>query len=405
MPAQTTAGSSPWLEPARSIQGELVAWRRYLHQHPEVSFEEHQTTAYLAAQVERLGLAPVRRTPTGLWVDIDGPAKGGPRVLVRADIDALPVREATGLSFASENPGAMHACGHDTHMAMALGVIRLLLQSHERISGQVRVLFQPAEETPPGGAPQMIEAGVLEGVESAIGQHVFALGSEGVRETGKAYLAAGPVMAASGRFSLAVRGRGGHGSAPHMSVDAIAVTGAIIGALQHIVARHIDPQKSAVVTVGTIHGGFNQNVIAPEVEMTGTVRTFDPAVEARLVERMQAIVSHTAAAFGAEADLRYEQGYPVVINDPATTDLMRDAAVAVLGLEGVEEAAPLMGSEDFAYYAQHVPSAFLWLGAGNPDVHPPAPNHDPHFAPDEAALSFGTAILTDAALRLLDRHR
>jgi amidohydrolase len=395
---------SPWLDAARSIQDELVAWRRHLHRHPEVSFQEHQTTAYLAAEVERMGLTPIRRTPTGLWLDIDGGAEG-PLVLVRADIDALPVREATGLAFASENDGAMHACGHDTHMAMALGVIRLLVQHRERIHGRVRVLFQPAEETPPGGAPQMIEAGVLEGVAAAIGQHVFALGSEGVRETGKAYIASGPVMAASGRFFLNVRGRGGHGSAPHLSVDAIAVTGEVIGALQHIVARHLDPQKPAVVTVGTIHGGFNQNVIAPEVEMTGTVRTFDPAVEERLVEHMRTIVTHTAAAFGGEVDLRYEKGYPVVVNDPATTAVMRDAAEAVLGPQGVEDATPLMGSEDFAYYAHQVPSSFLWLGAGNPAVHPVASNHDPHFAPDEAALPFGAAILTDTALRLLERHR
>lgn len=399
------AGEHPWLRAARAIAPDLVRWRRHLHRHPEVSFQEHETTRYLAAELAAMGLAPVRRTPTGLWVDIEGgghpPDGRARRVLVRADIDALPVEEATGLPFASENPGAMHACGHDAHAAMALGAARLFAEHRDHLRGNVRVLFQPAEETPPGGAPQMIEAGVLEGVDRAIGLHVFALGTEGVRPTGRAYLRSGPVMAASGRFFLTVRGRGGHGSAPHMSVDAIAVAAEVVGALQHVVARHVDPLASAVVTVGTIRGGFNQNVIAPSVEMTGTTRAFDPAVEERVVERMRAIAHHTAAAFGAEADFRFEKGYPVVVNDPGTTEILGEAARAVLGPDGLETPPPLMGSEDFAHYALRVPSAFLWLGAGNPDVLAPAPNHDPHFAADEGALPYGTAILVEGALRLL----
>lgn len=400
--ATKAEAASPWLKQAMSIAPDLVRWRRHLHEHPEVSFREVDTTRYIADEVTRMGLTPVRRTETGLWVDIEGGAGDGPRVLVRADIDALPVTEATGLPFAATN-GAMHACGHDSHTAMALGVAQTLASRRDSFRAHVRVLFQPAEETPPGGAPSMIEAGVLDGVQSAIGLHVFTAASDGMRATGRAYLATGPIMAASGRFFLTIRGRGGHGSAPHMSVDAIAVAGEVIGALQHIVSRHIDPQRSAVVTVGTIHGGFNQNIIAPTVEMTGTVRTFQPAVEDRLVERMGAIVSHVAQAFGAEADLRYEKGYPVVVNDPVTTEVLRGAARAVLGEEGVVASEPLMGSEDFAYYGHHVPAAFLWLGAGSEGVAPAVPNHDPHFTIDEAAMPFGVAILTDAALRLLER--
>lgn len=394
-------GTSPWRAEAETVRADIVRWRRYLHQHPEVSFKEFETTEYLAQELAGLGLAPVRKTPTGLWVDIDG-FQPGRTVMVRCDIDALPVAEATGLPFASENQGVMHACGHDTHMAMALGAAEVLSRVRDRIRGRVRVLFQPAEETPPGGAPQMIEAGVLEGVDAAIGLHVGTLHSQGVSRTGYAYLGRGAVMAASGRFFLTIHGKGGHGSAPHMSVDAIAVAGEVLSALQHVVARHVDPMKQAVVTVGTIHGGFNQNVIAPEVEMTGTVRMFDMAVEPVIESSMRRIVTRVAEAFGARAEFRYESGYPVVVNHPEVTEVMRSSAVRVLGAEHVEEGQPLMGSEDFAYYAQHVPSAFLWLGMGNPDVAVPMPNHDPHMIPDEDGLPLGTAILLETTFRLLD---
>lgn len=393
-------GTSEWRTQAENVRDDLVRWRRYLHQHPEVSFKEFATTEYLGGELQGLGLSPVRKTPTGLWVDIDGTGPGR-TVLVRSDIDALPVAEATGLPFASENQGVMHACGHDTHMAISLGVAKVLAGARDRIRGRVRVLFQPAEETPPGGAPQMIEAGVLEGVDAAIGLHVGTLSSQGVSRTGYAYLRSGAVMAASGRFFLTIHGRGGHGSAPHMSVDAIAVAGEVISALQHVVARNVDPMKQAVITVGTIHGGFNQNVIAPQVEMTGTVRMFDMAVEPVIESSMRRIVTHLAEAFGARAELRYESGYPVVVNDPDVTEVMRGAATQVLGAEHVQEIEPLMGSEDFAYYAQQVPSAFLWLGVGNPDVAPPMPNHDPHMTPDEDGLPLGTAILLDTTFRLL----
>ena len=399
---QTTPDGAAWLEGARAVQDDLVRWRRHLHRHPEVSFEEHETTRYLQAELEALGGTPVRRTRTGLWLDIDGAAGDGPMVMVRADIDALPVLEETGLPFASENRGVMHACGHDAHTAIGLGVARLLLARRDAFRGRVRVLFQPAEEQPPGGAPTMIEAGCLEGVSSAIALHVFARNTTGVFPTGRVFLAPGPVLAASGKFAITIRGRGGHGSAPHMSVDAIAVAGEVLGALQHVRSRRLDPLAPAVLTVGTIHGGFAQNVIAPTVEMTGTVRTFDPAVEDRLVEAMHQIVVHTAQAFGAEADVVYERGYPVVVNEPGVTAVMRAAVDSVFGPGAVAQTEPLMGSEDFAYYGHHVPSAFLGLGAGS-DEQPAAPNHDPHFAASEDALPFGAAVLCDAAMRLLAR--
>ncbi len=400
--SQTMPDGAGWLALARALDTDLRRWRRHLHRHPEVSFQEHETTAYLAAELEAMGGAPVRRTATGLWLDIDGRRGDGPTVMVRADIDALPVLEETGLAFASENAGVMHACGHDAHTAIGLGVAHLLLGQRDAFAGRGRVLFQPAEEQPPGGAPAMIEAGCLEGVRSAIALHVFARNTAGPFPVGKVFLASGPVLAASGKFAITIRGKGGHGSAPHMSVDAIAVAGEVLSALQHVRSRRLDPLAPAVLTVATIHGGFVQNVIAPTVEMTGTVRTFDPKVENQLVEAMRQIVTHTTKAFGADAEVVYEHGYPVVINDGAVTDVMRAAVDEVFGPGAVAQTEPLMGSEDFAYYGQHVPSTFLGLGAASAEL-PAYPNHHPQFAADEAALPLGAAVLTDCALRLLGR--
>jgi len=396
------SATAPHLATARSLAEELTGWRRHFHAQPELAYEEHETTRDIAAAVEGMGLTPVRRTPTGLWVDIAGTAGEGPTVLVRADIDGLPVQEATGLPFASRNTGRMHACGHDAHIAMALGVVRTLTAHRDRIRGTVRVLFQPAEEGG-AGAVQMIDAGALDGVSRAIGLHIFALAPQGPMGTGHVYLASGPIMAASDRFEIVVRGRGGHGSMPHIAVDTIPIAAQIVTAMQQVVARQLNPQRAAVLTVGTIRGGFAANVIAPEVQMSGTVRTFDPEVKATLRARLDVIVRQTAAAFGAEATLDYKDGYPVVVNDEATVAVMRRAVDDILGEGAVVALDPIMGSEDFSYIGERVPSAYLHMGAANPDAFAPAANHDPHFTIDEAALPIGTAILADTALRLLDQ--
>ncbi len=394
-------GASPWLAPARAIEADLVAWRRHLHRHPEVAFEEHATTAFLAAEVERMGLGAVRRTPTGLWVDLDGQAAGpGRRVLVRADIDALPLAEATNLPFASERPGVAHACGHDAHAAMALGCLRLLSAARGRLVGGVRVVFQPAEEAPPGGARQMIEAGVLEGVAVAIGLHVFAVVPGGWRATGQASIAVGPAAARSAAFRLVLRGRGGHGAAPQDSVDAIAVAARTVDALQHVVSRSVDPLRPAVLTVGTIRGGFAPNVLAATVELGGTVRTFDAATEDRVLARLAAVARETAAAFGAAAEVEVVEGYPALVNDAATAAVLGQAAAAVLGARGVHPSGPVTQSDDFARYAERVPAALLWLGAGDPARGSAVANHDPRFSADEAALPLGAAVLAEAVERL-----
>ena len=385
------------------MAADLVRLRRDLHRMPEVAYEEHETTAFLVQAVERLGLVPVRPLATGLWVDIDPSGmRGGERVLVRADMDGLPVEEATGLPFASRNQGRMHACGHDAHMAMALGALRLLSEHRDELQTGVRVLFQPAEEGG-AGAQRMIDAGVLASVRAAVGLHVFAQLPERVLHTGEVAVRTGPLMAAFDRLELIVRGRGGHGSMPHTTVDAIPVAAHIVVALQQVVARQLNPQRAAVLTIGTIRGGFAPNVIAPEVRLSGTVRTLDEGTKAALRKAMDTIVRNTAAAFGAEATVEYRDGYPVLSNDAAVAAIAREAAVEIAGADHVVDGIdPVMAGEDFAYIAQAVPSAFLFLGVAPPGAEAVG-NHDPHFSVDEESLPLGAAILASAAMRLSRR--
>lgn len=389
------------LAAARALADDIVRWRRELHACPEVGYEERETTDYLARAVEGMGLAPVRPTPTGLWTDIAGGRGSARRVLVRADIDGLPVAEDTGLAFASRNVGRMHACGHDAHMAMALGAVRILLERRDALPGSLRILFQPAEEGG-GGARSMVDAGVLEGVHAAVGQHVFARLPEGPLPTGRAAVGDGPVMAAADRFTVTVRGRGGHGSMPHLAIDTIPVAAQIVTGLQQVVARQLNPQRPAVLTVGTFHAGFAANVIAPEAVIEGTIRTFDADTRATLRSRLEAIAEGTARAFGATAQVEHHDGYPAVLNDPGAAAAARSAVEALLGPGALVAGEPLMASEDFSYYAQIVPSVFVMLGAGNPAAGADSANHDPHFSVDEAALPLGAALLAATAWRLLE---
>jgi amidohydrolase len=387
------------LRSARALAADVVRWRRDLHACPELGYEERETTEYLARALTDMGLMPVRRTPTGVWVDIDGAGAAAGRVLVRSDIDGLPVVEDTGLAFAPPAPGRMHACGHDAHMAMALAATRILLERRQSLPGPLRVLFQPAEEGG-GGARQMIEAGVLEGVSAAAGQHVFARMPEGPFPGGRAAVGEGPVMAASDRVTITVRGRGGHGSMPHLSVDTIPIAAQVVTALQQVVSRQLNPQRPAVLTFGFIHGGFAPSVIAPETVLEGTIRTFDENTRAALRARVTAVAEGTAHALGASAEVVHADGYPAVVNDAAAARAAREAATAVLGPEALMPFDPLMASEDFSYYAQAVPSVFIMLGAGNPAAGADWANHDPHFTVEEAALPAGAALLAATALRL-----
>jgi len=392
------------LQDARAIAHDLTSWRRRFHSRPELSFKERETTDFLARTILDWGLDPVTKTETGLWVDIEG--KGpGKTVLIRADIDALPVQEVSDAPYRSQNDGVMHACGHDGHTAMALGDVRLLLERREDFSGRVRVLFQPAEEKLPGGALDMIKAGCLDGVDVVIGLHltpVHTAGGGRLLEAGQVGIQAGPVMANADDFSITVRGKGGHGAMPHLSVDAIAVASAIVSALQQVVSRMVDPLQPAVLTVGTFKAGYNFNVIAPEATLTGTVRTFDASTQERIIASMERVARDTASALGAEIDFHYTRGYPTLVNLPAETEVLKGTAVDLLGEDALVACPPMMGGEDFAYYLHERPGAFAFLGCGNAEMGATFPNHHPSFAMDEAALPYGTALLTATALRLLE---
>jgi amidohydrolase len=373
---------------AEALRPELVRWRRHLHANPELSGQERETAAFVAAELEALGLRPRRPLPNAVVVDVGTAA---PRIALRADIDALPIAEETGLPFASRRPGVMHACGHDGHTAILLGVAALLAA---RAGGPaVRLLFQPAEEVPPGGALDLIAAGALEGIEAIAGLHLWA-----PLRSGEAVLALGPAWAAADRFRATIRGRAGHGAEPHAAIDALETACRAVVDLQSIVSRRVDPLQPAVVSVGRLQAGEAFNAIAGRAVLEGTVRAFDEEVRRAIRRQVGSVLEHAAAAAGAGVEIEYVDGYPPLVNDPAVGGVLAAAAAAQLGAGAVAAGPRAMVADDFARYLERVPGAYLQLGAGG--AGPGLPHHHPRFDIDEAVLPVGTAILADAALRL-----
>ncbi|WP_406676767.1 M20 metallopeptidase family protein [Moorella sp. ACPs] len=387
-----------YLAEAQNLKPQLVAWRRQLHQYPELSFEEKETAALVAGVLEQLGL----KVRTGIGgtgiIGILHGAKEGPAVALRADMDALPLQEATGAEYASRCPGRMHACGHDAHMAIVLGAATLLATHRRELPGPVVFLFQPGEELPPGGARLLIEAGALADppVKAVFGLHVTSAlpaGTVGVRS--------GAAMASADNFTIRIKGRTSHGAAPHLGADAIVAAAQAILALQSIVARRIDPVQPAVLTIGTINGGEKENIVAGEVTMTGTTRALNQVTRQQLEKDMREILAGVAAASGTEIELDYLLGYPPLINDARLTELFRRVAGELLGPGKVFElAAPSMGAEDFARYAEKVPAVYFNLGAAIPGE-PPYPWHHPRFNINEDCLPVGSALLSWLAFKAL----
>ncbi|MFZ5815711.1 MAG: M20 metallopeptidase family protein [Bacillota bacterium] len=380
---------------AREWSRDLTEWRRHLHANPEVSFQEYETTEWIARRMEEWGIPYTRPTPTGLVGMIEG-RRPGKTIAVRADIDALPIAEENDFPFASTRPGAMHACGHDGHTAILLGLSRFFSQNRE-FAGRIKLLFQPAEELPPGGAKAFVEAGVLDDVDACIGLHLIS-----EVPTGGASICDGPMMANSDGFSAKIYGRGGHGASPHQTVDAVMVACNAVMNLQTIVSRKVDPTKPAVITVGSIHAGTTFNVIADSAEIKGTVRSFHSEVRQQLHDEIKRTLENTCAIYGATVELAYNWGYPALVNDAGIADVLRAAAQETLGEGNLSVQRPIMGGEDFAYYSQKVPAAFLFLGCRNPEVGANWEHHHPRFTIDEAALPLGMEILGRATLRLLD---
>ncbi len=363
-----------------------TAIRREIHRRPELGFEEHNTQAIVERELSALGIEHRRIAQTGVVGIVRGALPGHVTGL-RADMDALPITEDSGEECASEVPGKMHACGHDSHTAMLLGAARVLQESRDSFHGTAVLLFQPAEEGP-GGAQPMIDEGALDDpkVEAVTMLHIdprLATGTIGVTP--------GAVNAAADEFHLTIRGKGGHGASPHKAVDVIPCAAATILALQNVAARETDPLASIVVTIGTIESGYRNNVIADRAFMTGTVRTHDAAIRDAAEGKLRRIVDGVAAAYGASAQLDMIYGYPPVVNDAGLTE----SFAAYVRAEGftVERPVPTMGGEDFAYFAQRVPGVMVRLGIYNERVGSIHAGHSPQFRLDEGAIPTGIATL------------
>lgn len=391
--------SDDFLPAAQALAEQLTAWRRDFHQHPELAFEETRTAGIVADHLAQLGLE-VRTGvgQTGVVGLLEG-ARPGRTVMLRFDMDALPIHEETGLPFASQIAGKMHACGHDGHTAIGLGVARLLAERQSELAGQVKFVFQPAEEIA-NGALAMLADGVMTDTPPDV---VFGLHLWSLTPVGQAVVKPGPLWAAADRFTLEIVGRGSHGAMPHQGVDAIAVTAFALAQLQTVISRARDPLQPAVLTIGTISGGDAFNVLAERVQMTGTLRTFDPAERARLIERMRAVLGGVCAAHEATYHLTFLDYAPPVVNDAAAAGWLRTAAVAALGEQAVADGPMMMVSEDVAEFLDRAPGCFFVLGA-MPSTRQPEPHHSPRFDIDERSLPLGAAILAQTTADWLHAH-
>lgn len=391
------------LASAEAVQDTVIEIRRRLHGRPEVGLQLPETQRAIAADLEGLGLTPTLGRSVGSVVaTIEGP-RPGPTILLRADMDALPLQEETGLDFASEVPGAMHACGHDTHVAMLLGAVRLLLKRRDELAGRVLLMFQPGEEGY-HGARYMLEEGLLHDTPESPVTGAFAIHIGMRYETGTINFRAGPQLASGDTIRLTIRGRGGHASAPHLAVDPIAIAAQIVVAVQTMVTRTVDAFDPAVITIANIAAGTTTNIIPETAFMQGTMRTVSAERRAAVKERLRKVAEGIATAMGATAELEIEPGYPVTSNDPAFCELVREEATALIGQERVSAMpAPIMGSEDFSYVLEQVPGAIVFLGAAPAGIDPQTvpQNHSNRVLFDESSLAVGTALYAAVALRHL----
>lgn len=399
-------------------EAEIIGLRRHFHRHPELSAHEVETSKFISVKLDEMGVsyehisgphpkdACKERNEfigTGIVATIKGEAPGAydadgkpaKRIALRSDMDALPVSEKTGAEFASENPGVMHACGHDCHMAMLLGAVKMLNELRGSLKGEVRVIFQPAEEISIG-ARDMIAAGVLDGVDAIYGQHIWS-----EFEDGLVSCEPGRRMANTDWFRIDIEGVSAHGSMPHKGVDAIVVACEIVEALQVLVSRRISPFEPMVVTVGEIHGGTARNIMAGKAYITGTVRTWDSKTRAMVQDKLERISGKTAHAFGAELQFTYEAGNHAVINDEACAEQARLAVEAVLGEDAVGSYEGTLAGEDFAEYMQHVPGVFVFLGTHNAEIGAVHPQHSGYYTVDESMLAKGSMVAAQWACQML----
>lgn len=373
---------------------QLVKWRRHFHQYPELSFQEKETSQWIASYLEELGLqVKIKIGGYGLIGVLEG-RMPGPTIAFRADMDALPIQdEKEDCEYRSKVPGVMHACGHDGHMAVLMGAATVLQHLQDQIKGKIVFLFQPAEEQPPGGAIKMIEDGVLENVDSIYGIHLWSPLPYGT--IGYCY---DRMLASADQFEVNIIGKGGHGGIPHTAVDSIVVASQIVVQLQSIISRQIDPLQSGVISVGKIEGGKAFNVIADQCRFMGTTRSFDEHVREELLEKIERVVQSICQIYGATYEFQVSRGYPPLINHREEVKRMIEVAKQIVSDEKhLVEIEPLMGAEDFAYYLQKVPGAFCLVGAA-PESNS-VPHHHPQFDIDERAMKVAVELFVRLGLQ------
>lgn len=381
---------------AQEILADIINWRRDLHKIPEIGFDLQKTSAYIRDRLDEMGIPYQQVAETGIVALIEG-AEQGPTIALRADMDALPIREETGLPFASTN-GNMHACGHDAHMAILLGTVKILSGINSKLKGNIKLLFQPGEEGY-GGAEEMIKAGCLDSpkVDMAFGLHVGQIFPEVA--TGQIGICEGPILAAATAFTMKVKGKSTHGALPHLGVDPITTTSEIILAIQKIVSREVDPLNPAVLTVGKIEGGEAFNIVTSEVNLCGDFRTLYESDRLFITDRMKEMSKAIAEANRAEVEVEILGGYPPTVNDEEATRIIIDAAAEIIGSENIIHIKkPNMGTEDMSLYLEKVPGAFFVLGTGNPEKGVTYPHHNSRFDLDEDALWVGAAVFVKTIL-------
>ncbi len=386
------------IDKVMAIEPWLIDIRREFHRHPELGMAEHWTSGKIAEILKELGIPHRGKiASTGIVGIIEG-SKSGKTVALRADMDALPILEDTGLEYSSLNNGRMHACGHDAHITILLGAARILNSFKTELTGNIKLFFQPAEETI-GGAKPMIEAGCMEDphVDYVLGLHVTPYA-----EAGQIMIRSGKICAASDGLIINIEGKAAHAAYPEEGTDAIAIAAQVIVSLQTIISRNLSPLDAGVISLGMINGGSKENIIADRVRLSGTIRTLDPEIRAMVKERIRSLVSGVTAGLGGSGSVEFEEGYPPVINDDQLVKLIETNATALLGGKNVLfKERPSMGVEDFAYFCQAAPGAFYYLGCGNQERGIAAPGHSSKFQIDEACLKTGVLLQVVNALSLL----
>jgi amidohydrolase len=383
------------LQRARALQNQIVAWRREVHKYPELGFQEHRTAQLVADTLRTMGLCV--ETGIGKTGVVGHLGEGRPAIGIRADMDALPLQETNDVPYASQTPGVMHACGHDAHVGILLGVAKLLSEMEDRPVGEIRFLFQPCEEAlddeAKSGAMRMIEDGALDDLDAVIALHVDSETPAGKVEIGDGYM-----MAAVDSFDATIVGAGCHGAYPHTGIDPIFILAQVINAIHGIRARRINPVRPAVISIGSIHAGDASNVIPNEVKINGTIRSYDDETRQQLREELEKALG-VARALGGDCQITIEEGFPSTYNDPEVSAIIRQVAEEMLGADGLYPPERAMGAEDFSYMVRKAPGAMFMLGAQIGDEN--RPHHSPTFDLDESAFPIGAAVLAETACRLL----